>query len=140
MRFLICYNLGVVYNTKITRVLEQHMTINKRSLARAKARLLKQLHELLPFCRGTLSATTVTCGKPNCACAHDPARRHGPYFQWTVVEQGVVRHRTLRPAEAEAVRVGIARRAAFEAWCRRFARHMEAEAIAGVVKKKRHAP
>lgn len=116
------------------------MKATKAALARAKTRLLAQLQELLPFCRGTLSATTVTCGKPGCPCRHDPTRRHGPYFQWTVVDQGVVKHRTLRPAAAEIVRVGIARRKAFEAWCRRFARHMEAEALAGVDKKKRRAP
>ena len=25
----------------------------------------------------------MRCGKAPCACQKDPARRHGPYFQWT---------------------------------------------------------
>lgn len=30
--------------------------------------------------RGTLQARMVRCGKAGCACATDPARRHGPYW------------------------------------------------------------
>jgi len=25
----------------------------------------------------------MKCGKPQCACHRDPARRHGPYFEWS---------------------------------------------------------
>jgi hypothetical protein len=107
------------------------MKTSTARLARAKARLLAQLNEMLPFCRGTLSQTYLTCGKPGCACARDKTHRHGPYYQWTVMEHGRVIHRTLRPAMAEVVRLGIARRAVFEEWCRTFAAHMEEHALAG---------
>ncbi len=105
--------------------------MNTKSVARAKQRLLTGLASMLPFCRGTLSKTYLTCGKPSCACAKDPSRRHGPYYQWTVMEKGEITHRTLKPDEAETVRVGIARRHLFEEWCRRYAVVMEQEALAG---------
>ena len=101
-------------------------------LARCRVRLLTQLTEMLPFCRGTLSQTYLTCGKPGCACARGAAHRHGPYYQWTVMEKGRISHRTLRPAVAEVVRLGIARRAVFDEWCRSFAAHMEEQTLAGV--------
>jgi hypothetical protein len=25
----------------------------------------------------------MKCGKAECACRQDPAKRHGPYFEWT---------------------------------------------------------
>jgi hypothetical protein len=30
----------------------------------------------------------MRCGKPQCACQKDPAKRHGPYFQWTYNANG----------------------------------------------------
>jgi hypothetical protein len=35
------------------------------------------------FRRGNLVRVLVRCGKKNCGCATDPAKRHGPYVQWT---------------------------------------------------------
>ena len=34
--------------------------------------------------QGSLSESTRQCGDPSCACAHDPASRHGPhlYFRY----------------------------------------------------------
>ena len=45
--------------------------------------LRAHLADLGFFCKGTLLERRLTCGKPNCACAQQPARRHGPYFEWT---------------------------------------------------------
>jgi hypothetical protein len=30
----------------------------------------------------------MKCGKAQCACRHDPAKRHGPYFEWTYKAKG----------------------------------------------------
>ena len=30
----------------------------------------------------------MKCGKANCACASDPAKRHGPYFELTYKANG----------------------------------------------------
>jgi hypothetical protein len=32
--------------------------------------------------QGSLSEITRRCGNPTCACARDPARRHGPHLYW----------------------------------------------------------
>lgn len=45
--------------------------------------LRAQLADLGFFCKGTILARRLTCGKPACACARTPGRRHGPYFEWT---------------------------------------------------------
>lgn len=43
----------------------------------------QELRDLRYFVKGTVSKRMMECGQPNCACHSDPARRHGPYFQWT---------------------------------------------------------
>jgi hypothetical protein len=42
---------------------------------------------------GSLSEVTRQCGDPSCACATDPARRHGPhlYLKFTAEEQKTLR-------------------------------------------------
>ncbi len=30
----------------------------------------------------------MKCGKAQCACRQDPAKRHGPYFEWTYKAKG----------------------------------------------------
>ena len=40
------------------------------------------------FSKGTLLARMVRCGKPRCACGKDPAKRHGPYYEWTYKARG----------------------------------------------------
>jgi hypothetical protein len=50
---------------------------------------LKREFELLEyFSKGTLLKRMVKCGKAQCACRHDPAKRHGPYFEWTYKAKG----------------------------------------------------
>ena len=45
---------------------------------------LKQEFERLGyFCKGTVLKRMMKCGKAACACQNDPAKRHGPYFEWT---------------------------------------------------------
>jgi hypothetical protein len=38
--------------------------------------------------QGTLLQRMMKCGKAQCACRHDPAKRHGPYFEWTHKAKG----------------------------------------------------
>lgn len=40
------------------------------------------------FCKGTLLKRRMKCGKLQCACRQDPAKRHGPYFEWTYKANG----------------------------------------------------
>jgi hypothetical protein len=53
------------------------------SPAQRFAQLKKEVQQLEFFCTGTVLARTVLCGRPNCACRTDPAKRHGPYWEWT---------------------------------------------------------
>jgi hypothetical protein len=50
--------------------------------------LKREFEELDYFCKGTLLKRMMKCGKPQCACRQDPAKRHGPYFEWTYKAKG----------------------------------------------------
>jgi len=45
--------------------------------------LKREFQQLEYFCKGTLLKRMMKCGKAQCACRHDPAKLHGPYFEWT---------------------------------------------------------
>ena len=40
------------------------------------------------FLKGTVLQRMMKCGRPQCACHSDPAKRHGPYFEWTYKVKG----------------------------------------------------
>jgi hypothetical protein len=68
----------------------------------------KRLHELeqraASMVQGSLSESTRQCGDPSCACAHDPAHRHGPHLYFRYKTEGRV-HSVYVPTElGEAVR------------------------------------
>ncbi|HUZ03208.1 MAG TPA: DUF6788 family protein [Thermomicrobiaceae bacterium] len=50
-----------------------------RQIATELARIARSA-DVLP---GTITQRHTRCGKPNCACHHDPPRLHGPYWHWT---------------------------------------------------------
>lgn len=50
--------------------------------------LKQELQQLEYFCKGTLLKRMMKCGKAHCACSHNPAKRHGPYFEWTYKAKG----------------------------------------------------
>ena len=50
--------------------------------------LKREFQELDYFCKGTLLQRMMKCGKAQCACRQDPAKRHGPYFEWTYKAKG----------------------------------------------------
>jgi hypothetical protein len=52
--------------------------------------------------QGSLSESTRQCGDPSCACAHDPARRHGPHLYFRYKHRGKVRS-VYVPPDAEAL-------------------------------------
>ena len=50
---------------------------------------LKQgLDQIEYFCKGTVLKRMMKCGKAGCACAADPDKRHGPYFELTFKANG----------------------------------------------------
>ena len=40
------------------------------------------------FCKGTVLRRMTKCGRSECACGSDPAKRHGPYFELTYKAKG----------------------------------------------------
>ena len=50
--------------------------------------LKADLAQIEYFSKGTLLARMVRCGKPQCACGKDPAKPHGPYYEWTYKARG----------------------------------------------------
>lgn len=62
---------------------------------------LKQEFERLGyFCKGTVLKRMMKCGKAACACQNDPAKRHGPYFEWTYKASGKTVNVKLTPEAA----------------------------------------
>ena len=48
----------------------------------------RELLQLDYFLKGTVLKRMMQCGRPQCACHHDPSKRHGPYFEWTYKANG----------------------------------------------------
>ena len=68
--------------------------------AQTFAGLKQDLGNVTYFCKGTVLKRRMKCGQKRCACHRDPAKRHGPYFEWTYKEKGKTINRRLRPEEA----------------------------------------
>jgi hypothetical protein len=68
--------------------------------AQSFAELKEELDKVTFFCKGTVLKRMMKCGQKRCACHQDPAKRHGPYFEWTYKERGKTINRRLRPEEA----------------------------------------
>jgi len=61
----------------------------------------------LPLLPGSLSTARSTCGKPQCPCHNDPARRHGLYYRWTGIINGKRTTRTISRQQAQECRARI---------------------------------
>jgi hypothetical protein len=77
----------------------------------SKDKLIRQLEQAAAsMVQGSLSESTRQCGDPSCACAHDPASRHGPHLYFRYKDEGKV-HSVYVPAD-----LGVSLRGAQEAW------------------------
>jgi hypothetical protein len=72
------------------------------------AEIQRTLSAMQYLSSGTLLKRTKVCGNPRCHCASDPAARHGPYYEWSYLKAGKLRHRTLSPEQAALMRLAIA--------------------------------
>lgn len=66
--------------------------------------LKRDLDQLEYFCKGTVLKRMMKCGKVQCACASDPAKRHGPYFEITYKANGKTVNVKLSPEAAPLYR------------------------------------
>ena len=62
--------------------------------------LKRGLDQLEYFCKGTVLKRMMKCGKASCACASDPDKRHGPYFELTYKAKGKTVNLKLSPEAA----------------------------------------
>ena len=83
---------------------------NAKSIkSRAKiAEIQKTISGMEYLSSGTLLKRMKVCGNARCHCANDPAARHGPYYEWSYLKGGKLRHRTLTPKQADIMRLAIA--------------------------------
>jgi len=73
------------------------------SLARYTQRFLelrREFEQIEYFCKGTVLKRMMKCGKARCACASDPTKRHGPYFELTYKANGKTINVKLSPEAA----------------------------------------
>ena len=54
--------------------------------------------------QGSLSETTRQCGDPSCACATDPARRHGPHLYLRFTADGKAQSVYVPPEHGEVLK------------------------------------
>src|SRR6266545_651409 len=62
--------------------------------------LTRDLEQLEYFCKGTVLKRMMKCGKAHCACASDPTKRHGPYYELTYKANGKTVNVKLSPEAA----------------------------------------
>ena len=62
--------------------------------------LRRDLQQIDYFCKGTVLKRMMKCGKAQCACASDPSKRHGPYFELTYKANGKTVNVKLSPEAA----------------------------------------
>ena len=70
--------------------------------------LARQLSEIGWIASGSLALRADRCGKPNRACASDPARRHGAYWHLTAKVEGKTVNKRLSEQEAHLYQQWIA--------------------------------
>ena len=89
--------------------------MSKRSPEKVASRAAERISRLRDaiakvdcLCSGTLLKRMMKCGKPSCRCQHDPAARHGPYYEWGRMKAGKLAHRYVSPEQAALLRQAIA--------------------------------
>jgi hypothetical protein len=60
----------------------------------------REIQQVDYFLKGTVLKRIMKCGQPQCACHRDPAKRHGPYFEWTYKAKGKTVNTKLSPQAA----------------------------------------
>ena len=81
---------------------EREQTQRRRRLLREQMRALS----MRALMRGSLVERRRRCGRANCACAHDPRKRHGGKFL-TVQLDGRTQALHVRPEDEAQVRAAI---------------------------------
>lgn len=62
------------------------MSTNIAQLEKKRKHLIEQFTTVGDFRRGTISVNYRKCGKPECRCAKDKSKRHGPQYLWNATK------------------------------------------------------
>ncbi|MFQ5745459.1 MAG: DUF6788 family protein [Acidobacteriota bacterium] len=106
----------------------------RREILDRIAGIQRRIRQVDLLCSGTLVKRMKICGKPTCRCAHDPADRHGPYYEWGYMKDGRQVHRMIPPEQAPLLRRAITNYRKV----RRLLRRWEAESVRLMQVEKRH--
>jgi hypothetical protein len=72
---------------------------------RSKVALIAEIEQAAQsMVQGSLSEVTRQCGDPSCACASDPARRHGPHLYLKFSAEGRVHSVYVPPEHGEILK------------------------------------
>lgn len=77
-------------------------------LTQRRSEIQAQLAGLGPMRPGTLAQRFRKCGKPNCSCAREGARGHGPVWVLTWAVEGKTQTRVIPEEAVEDVRAQVA--------------------------------
>src|ERR1700694_1096559 len=80
--------LSVLYTDRYMSMTHSSRSKTLNAYAKRFQKLKSDLAQIEYFSKGTLLVRMVRCGKPQCACGKDPAKRHGPYYEWTYKARG----------------------------------------------------
>jgi hypothetical protein len=81
---------------------------SKKRIRERTQDLRRQIASMDFVASGTMHERTKVCGRKNCKCASDPAKRHGPYFEWSRRKDGKLQHKIVTSEQAELVKQSIA--------------------------------
>jgi hypothetical protein len=81
-----------------------------RSCERRYDRLRRRLARVGYLAVGTVTASRLPCGNPDCRCRRAARFRHGPYYYWTTKVGGKTVSKLLKPDEARLYLRWIANR------------------------------
>ena len=88
-----------------TRSVERNAALQR--YAQRFRELKRGLEQIEYFCKGTVLKRMMKCGKPRCACASDPTKRHGPYFELTYKANGKTVNVKLSPQAAPLYKAAV---------------------------------
>jgi len=99
--------------------------------------LRRQLQDVGYFCKGTILERRMKCGQPKCACQRDPAKRHGPYWEWTYKQAGKTINVKLAPSAGPLYKAAAQQYRRLKSLLNRLER-LSHKALANQAKTQRH--
>lgn len=97
--------LSFVGSKKCSRLLDKRLCLIYLNNMKGKAALITEIGQTAEsMIQGSLTELTRKCGDPSCACATDPARRHGPHLYLMFNAEGKTHSVYVLPEQGEALK------------------------------------